>query len=147
MLPPPPGLFSTTAGWLRLACKPVAISRATTSFEPPGVNGTMMRIALVGKRASAPATSGHAAAPPSVAMNARRDLKRYAIAPSDEPDRGAESSRADHPPHRLFGGLALQGVSLRRRIVAARAHALAQRLEAFLARDRPAPDHLRAQVV
>jgi hypothetical protein len=52
MLPPPPGLFSTTAVWLRLACKPVAISRATTSLEPPGVNGTMMRSVLLGKPAA-----------------------------------------------------------------------------------------------
>src|SRR5262245_46040328 len=102
MLPPPPGLFSTTAGWPRLACRPVAISRATTSFEPPGVNGTMMRMVLLGKRACAPAANGHAAAPPSVAMNARRDLKRYAIAPlrSAGPIRGHYSSRADSPPHR-----------------------------------------------
>ena len=48
MLPPPPGLFSTTAVWLRLACRPDAISRATTSLEPPGVNGTMMRSVLLG---------------------------------------------------------------------------------------------------
>ncbi len=48
MLPPPPGLFSTTAVWLRLLCKPDAISRATTSLEPPGVNGTMMRSILLG---------------------------------------------------------------------------------------------------
>src|SRR5262245_33272892 len=102
MLPPPPGLFSTTAGWLRLACRPVAISRATTSFEPPGVNGTMMRMVLLGKRASALAANGHATAPPSEAMNARRDLKRYASAPrrSAEPIRGHYSSRADCRPHR-----------------------------------------------
>src|SRR2546422_1598355 len=49
MVPPPPGLFSTTAAWPRRACKPVAISRATTSLEPPGVNGTMMRMVLLGK--------------------------------------------------------------------------------------------------
>ena len=49
MVPPPPGLFSTMAVWLRRACNPVAISRATTSLEPPGVNGTMMRMVLLGK--------------------------------------------------------------------------------------------------
>jgi hypothetical protein len=49
MAPPPPGLFSTTAVCLRLSCNPVAISRATTSLEPPGVNGTMMRMVLLGK--------------------------------------------------------------------------------------------------
>ena len=49
MAPPPPGLFSTTAVCLRLSCNPLAISRATTSLEPPGVNGTMMRMVLLGK--------------------------------------------------------------------------------------------------
>src|SRR5258707_10333694 len=49
MAPPPPGLFSTPAVWLRLSCNPLAISRATTSLEPPGVNGTMMRMVLRGK--------------------------------------------------------------------------------------------------
>ena len=90
MLPPPPGLFSTTAVWLRLACKPVAISRATTSLEPPGVNGTMMRIVLLGKPAAgadgcwARAASGQAteqkaedpaAAPASSVMNSRRFIR------------------------------------------------------------------------
>src|SRR6266568_7501466 len=83
MLPPPPGLFSTTAGWLRFVCRPLAISRATTSFEPPGVNGTMMRIVLLGKRVSARATSGQrfgsAAAPANAAISDRRDVKRRAI--------------------------------------------------------------------
>src|SRR5215470_18429577 len=51
------------------------------------------------------------------------------------------SNRADYRWHRP------PYWSLCRRIVAARAHALAQRLEAFLARDRPAPDHLREQVI
>src|SRR3954462_5351084 len=49
MLPPPPGLFSTIAVCLRRSCKPVAISRPTTSLEPPGVNGMMIRIVLFGK--------------------------------------------------------------------------------------------------
>src|SRR6185369_358601 len=49
MAPPPPGLFSNTAVCFRLSCNPVAISRATTSLEPPGVNGTMMRMVLLGK--------------------------------------------------------------------------------------------------
>src|SRR3954471_5997386 len=87
MLPPPPGLFSTTAVWLRLACKPVAISRATTSLEPPGVNGTMMRIVLLGKPAEgcwARPASGQAteqkaedpaAAPASSVMNSRRFIR------------------------------------------------------------------------
>src|SRR4051812_46238178 len=49
MLPPPPGLFSTIAVCLSRSCKPVAISRPTTSLEPPGVNGMMIRIVLFGK--------------------------------------------------------------------------------------------------
>src|SRR4051795_10568463 len=87
MLPPPPGLFSTTAVWLRLACKPDAISRATMSLEPPGVNGTMMRSVLLGNPATgadgcwARAASDQvteqkaedpAAAPASSVMNSRR---------------------------------------------------------------------------
>ena len=54
MTPPPPGLFSTTAVCLRFSCNPVAISRATTSLEPPGVNGTMMRMVLLGKLCALP---------------------------------------------------------------------------------------------
>src|SRR4029079_4385219 len=53
MAPPPPGLFSTTAVCLRFSCKPVAISRATTSLEPPAVNGTMVRMVLLGKPCAA----------------------------------------------------------------------------------------------
>src|SRR6516162_11153305 len=49
MLPPPPDLFSTMAVWLKRDCKPLAISRATTSLEPPGVNGTTTRIVPFGK--------------------------------------------------------------------------------------------------
>src|SRR5215203_1416902 len=49
MLPPPPGLFSTIAVCLSRTCSPSAISRPTTSLEPPGVNGMMMRIVLLGK--------------------------------------------------------------------------------------------------
>src|SRR3954447_16814987 len=90
MLPPPPGLFSTTAVWLRLACKPDAISRATTSLEPPGVNGTMMRSILLGNPAAgadgcwARAASGQAtekkpedpaASPASSVMNSRRFIR------------------------------------------------------------------------
>src|SRR5882757_2368421 len=89
MLPPPPGLFSTTAVWLRLACNPAAISRATTSLEPPGVNGTMMRSVLLGNPTADPdgccarAASGQdiqdtedaAAAPASSVMNSRRFIR------------------------------------------------------------------------
>src|SRR5262245_6155374 len=82
MVPPPPGLFSTTAVSLRRACSPLAISRATTSFEPPGVNGTMMRIVLLGKRSARPAAGqrvGSAAALASPAITVRRDVKQRAI--------------------------------------------------------------------
>jgi hypothetical protein len=36
--------FSFQRAW-----KPAASSRASTSLEPPGVNGTMMRISFEGK--------------------------------------------------------------------------------------------------
>src|SRR5438105_7728329 len=79
MVPPPPGLFSTMAVCLRRSCRPVAISRATTSLEPPGVNGTMMCIVLLGKfcaqtdetaaRAMMHATKNRAMLPPGCDAN------------------------------------------------------------------------------
>ena len=83
MVPPPPGLFSTTAVWLRRVCKPDAISRATTSLEPPGVNGTMMRSILLGNVAAgadgccaraASAKAKQDIAPTRMAMNTRCEI-------------------------------------------------------------------------
>src|SRR4051812_22567483 len=68
MLPPPPVRFSTTAGCLRRSCRPFAISRATMSLEPPGVNGTMMRMVLLGKFC-APAVASDAARKAQAAMS------------------------------------------------------------------------------
>src|SRR5882757_4840284 len=112
MLPPPPGLFSTTAVWLRLPCRPAAISRAITSLAPPGVNGTMMRIVLLGKPAAgaggscACAANGQdnkdtetaAAAPPRMATSSRR--RDAGIAP--------RQCAIEHPPRlfRLRSGIA-----------------------------------------
>ena len=47
MLPPAPGLFSTTKGCPKTSCSLGAISRASTSLVLP-VMGTMMRTGLVG---------------------------------------------------------------------------------------------------
>jgi hypothetical protein len=65
MMPPPPGRFSTMALSFQRAWKPAASSRASTSLEPPGVNGTMMWISLLGKScawAGAPSTAAAATA-------------------------------------------------------------------------------------
>src|ERR1700752_2466239 len=45
----PPGRFSTTTGCGQTLCSPAAIERAMVSGEPPGVSGTMIRIARSGK--------------------------------------------------------------------------------------------------
>jgi hypothetical protein len=47
-MPLAPGLFSTTKGWPVLSSMYLPISREVMSPEPPGANGTMMRMALVG---------------------------------------------------------------------------------------------------
>src|SRR5262249_26662364 len=46
---PPPGRVSTTTGWPHASVKSWPISRATTSTEPPGANGTMIGIGFVGQ--------------------------------------------------------------------------------------------------
>ena len=48
MLPDAPGLFSTTAGWPQLSVIFTAISRASTSVEPPGAHGTISRMTFDG---------------------------------------------------------------------------------------------------
>src|SRR2546426_1109016 len=49
----PPGRFSTTTGCGQTFCSPAAIERAMVSGEPPGVSGTMIRIARSGKPCAA----------------------------------------------------------------------------------------------
>src|SRR3981189_1857425 len=51
MLPPAPGLFSTTTDWPQTSCRRLPIRRAVISVEPPGVNGTTMRTGLTGQSA------------------------------------------------------------------------------------------------
>src|ERR1700686_577216 len=51
ILPPAPGLFSTTTDWPQTSCRRLETSRAVISVEPPGVNGTTTRTGLVGQSA------------------------------------------------------------------------------------------------
>src|SRR5436190_20403848 len=51
MLPPAPGLFSTTTVWPHTSCRRLPTRRAVVSVEPPGVNGTTMRTVLAGQPA------------------------------------------------------------------------------------------------
>src|SRR3954454_5985630 len=53
MFVPPPGLLSMTTGTPRISCMPPVSSRAVISAAPPGDAGTIIRIALFGKAASA----------------------------------------------------------------------------------------------
>jgi hypothetical protein len=52
MLPPAPGLFSTTTDWPQTSCKRLETRRAVISVEPPGVNGTTTRTGLTGQSAA-----------------------------------------------------------------------------------------------
>src|ERR1044071_9647034 len=48
-VPPAPERFSTTTGWPRASCKPVAVMRVMMSTAPPGGNGEMKRTGREGK--------------------------------------------------------------------------------------------------
>src|SRR5438874_7036953 len=52
-MPPAPVLYSTNTGWVIVLVISVAMMRASTSVVPPGGDGEMMRIGLVGYCASA----------------------------------------------------------------------------------------------
>src|ERR1700709_2059393 len=52
MLPPAPGLFSTTTDWPQSSCKRLETRRAVMSVEPPGVNGTTTRTGFAGQSAA-----------------------------------------------------------------------------------------------
>src|ERR1700704_4500391 len=51
MLPPAPGLFSTTTDWPQTSCRRLLTRRAVISVEPPGANGTTTRTGLTGQSA------------------------------------------------------------------------------------------------
>src|SRR3954447_22045917 len=53
MLPPAPGLFSTTTDWPQTSCRRLLMRRAVMSVEPPGVNGTTTRTGFTGQSAPA----------------------------------------------------------------------------------------------
>ncbi len=61
MLPPAPGRFSTTTGCFHISLSFWPSARASTSDVPPGANGTMMRIGLLGKAPCANAAGDIAA--------------------------------------------------------------------------------------
>ncbi len=53
MLPPAPGLFSTTTVWPQALRNSSAMRRATKSVEPPGEKPTTIVICLLGQSACA----------------------------------------------------------------------------------------------
>src|SRR5260370_5124047 len=57
-----PGLGSIGTCWPSRAVRPSAITRTRASIAPPGLNGTTMRIGLVGQVVSARAANGVAKA-------------------------------------------------------------------------------------
>src|SRR5258705_10676466 len=52
MLPPAPGLFSTTTDWPQTSCRRLPTRRAVVSVEPPGANGPTTRTDLTGQSAA-----------------------------------------------------------------------------------------------
>src|ERR1700682_962340 len=74
-----PGLGSTSTCWPRRVVRPSAITRTRASIAPPGLNGTTMRIGLVGQALSARAANGAASAAARkvrlpVVLSAAKDL-------------------------------------------------------------------------
>src|SRR5262245_7185878 len=77
MLPPPPGLFSTTMVHLVAADSFSATSLARVSVPPPGENGTMSRIGFSGHFACANAIGASEAREP--ALTAFRNSRRFKV--------------------------------------------------------------------
>src|SRR5262249_13564917 len=63
-----PGLGSTSTCWPNRWLSPSAITRASASIGPPGLNGTTMRTGLLGQVVSARATKGEANAAARTAL-------------------------------------------------------------------------------
>src|SRR5215218_3293282 len=74
MLPPAPGLLSTTKDWPSDLVSSCATARARMSVVPPAGNGTTMRTGLVGQAACANEDSG--SRPVANAMPAARRMRR-----------------------------------------------------------------------
>src|SRR5215831_1676501 len=79
MLPPAPGLFSTTTDWPQISCKRLPTRRAVMSVDPPGVNGTTMRTGFVGQSAPNARDGNNAGAATAAARPRKR--RRLGMAP------------------------------------------------------------------
>jgi hypothetical protein len=88
MLPPAPGLFSTTTFWPHVSLNFCAIPRPTTSSGPPGGKGTTRRAGRDGN-ACAIAGSVPVATTPAIAAAATR---RHVARRKNACDRRAETS-------------------------------------------------------
>ena len=74
ILAPAPARFSTITVWPSACCSGDCRSRASTSDDPAGANGTMMRIGLFGASWARAANGRASAAIASRAMNWRRGI-------------------------------------------------------------------------
>src|SRR5947209_3063448 len=77
MLPPAPGLFSTTTDCPHTSCRRLEMSRAVMSVEPPGVNGTTTRTGFTGQSAADARRDNAGAA--STAALALRKRRRFSM--------------------------------------------------------------------
>src|SRR5689334_5255075 len=78
MLPPAPGLFSTTTDWLQISCRRLPTRRAVMSVDPPGVNGTTIFTGLAGQL-SASAREGRITGDASAAVARPRKRRRVGM--------------------------------------------------------------------
>src|SRR6185312_1070954 len=89
MLPPAPGLFSTTTLWPHASPSFWAISRPTTSSGPPGGKGTTSLTACDGKTSAAALGMGSADSAAAAAASATVDDKSLAKRFSSDGDGGS----------------------------------------------------------
>src|SRR4029077_14755806 len=86
MLPPAPGLFSTTTDCPHTSCRRLETRRAVISVEPPGVNGTTTRTDLAGQSApKAREVRSDGAAKAAAARPANRRRFSMGVPPPDRP--------------------------------------------------------------
>src|SRR5690242_10357431 len=77
MLPPAPPRFSTITGWPRLAPRRSATMRPRMSVGPPGGNGRMSRMGLLGQASGACADAGRGASAAASATRTGRNARSF----------------------------------------------------------------------
>src|SRR4029453_8209793 len=99
-----PGLGSTSTCWPSFAVRPSAMTRTRASIAPPGLNGTTMRMGLVGQAACARGADDSNGAASADATRLRRPIAFRDIVsfpPCARPERPGLYS-GSQPIHRVW---------------------------------------------